>query len=325
MTATTPPAGSRHADIARRAAPQGGVVSRQQLLSIGWTDCRIRGQIAASRWARLLPGVYNTVTGEPDMAAWWWAAHLYAGDASRLTRASALQAWGLRAPQLPVEIAIPGARRLRKPPDELRVQRYWAPRPVRSPRGCPPTVELEHALLDMVIDTDGERDVIDAVTSVGQHRRFRLRSFERAIAARGSCRHRALLTSLIAEIRGGATSTLEVDGVRLVLRAHGLPTGRGQVRESQDGATVLRDRVLEPFGIVIEFDGRLGHSDPTGRLRDNRRDNFVALTGRVPLRYGWQDVHERACECAAEIAAVLVARGWHGTPEACGAGCRLGP
>jgi hypothetical protein len=59
---------------------------------------------------------------------------------------------------------------------------------------------------------------------------------------------------------------------------------------------VLRDRVLEPFGIVIEFDGRLGHSDPTGRLRDNRRDNFVALTGRVPLRYGWQDVHERACE-----------------------------
>ncbi|MDQ1304742.1 MAG: hypothetical protein QG671_569 [Actinomycetota bacterium] len=88
---------------------------------------------------------------------------------------------------------------------------------------------------------------------------------------------------------------------------------------------MLRDRVLEPFGIVIEFDGRLGHSDPTGRLRDNRRDNFVALTGRVPLRYGWQDVHERACECADEIATVLALRGWRGTPEVCGAGCRLGP
>lgn len=88
---------------------------------------------------------------------------------------------------------------------------------------------------------------------------------------------------------------------------------------------MLRDRVLEPFGIVIEFDGRLGHSDPTGRLRDNRRDNFVALTGRVPLRYGWQDVHERACECAAEISTILALRGWRGTPAVCGAGCRLSP
>jgi hypothetical protein len=282
----------------------------------------IGGHIRANRWATLLPGIYNTVTGDPDMTAWWWAAHLYAGDSSRLAAGSALQAWGVRPPRLPVEIAIPGTRRLHAPPPELLVQRTWSSRPTRSPRGGPPTIELEYALLDVVLRTASEREVVDSVTSVGQDRRFRLRKFERAIAQRGHCRHRALLNGLIAEIKGGATSPLELDGVQMVLRAHGLPEGRGQVRESQDGATVLRDRVLEPFGIVVEFDGRRGHADPSGKLRDHRRDNFVAVGGRVPLRFGWDDVHEESCECAAQIASVLAARGWRDSPQACGELCR---
>lgn len=311
-----------HAAIARWAAPQGGVVSRRQLLSIGWTDRRIDAQLSAQRWVRLLPGVYNTVTGEPDILAWWWTAHLYAGDSSSLARSSALQAWGVRARQLPVEVAIPGTRRLRNPPEQVVVQRCWAARPARAPRGCPPAIELEHALLDVVAEVSDEQEVVDLVTSVGQHRRFRLRSFERALARRGQYRHRALLMSLIAEIGGGATTTLEVAGVRRILRAHGLPEGRGQVREYQDGAAVLRDRVLEPYGVVLEFDGRRGHADRRGRFRDFRRDNAVVIGGRIPLRFGWEDVHTNACECASQVAAALVAVGWCGSVQICGPRCR---
>lgn len=316
------PSEQGHAEIARWAAPQGGVVSRQQLLSIGWTDRRTDAQLRAHRWVRLLPGVYNTVTGEPDVVAWWWAAHFYAGDSSRLARHSALQAWGVRSQELPVEVAIPGTRRIRNPPEQLVVQRCWATRPARAPRGCPPAIEVEHALLDVVAEVSEEQAVVDLVTNVGQHRRFRLRSFERALARRGHYRHRALLTSLIAEIGGGATTTLEVVGVRRILRAHGLPEGRGQVREFQDGATLLRDRVLEPFGVVLEFDGRRGHADPRGRFRDFRRDNAVAIGGRIPLRFGWDDVHQNACECASQVAAALTAVGWRASVQTCGPRCR---
>ena len=66
--------------------------------------------------------------------------------------------------------------------------------------------------MDVVAEVSEEQAVVDLVTNVGQHRRFRLRSFERALARRGHYRHRALLTSLIAEIGGGATTTLEVVG-----------------------------------------------------------------------------------------------------------------
>ena len=49
---------------------------------------------------------------------------------------------------------------------------------------------------------------------------------------------------------------------------------------------LYRDRVIEEFGLVLEFDGRLGHADPTGRLRDFRRDNAVAASDDVALRFG---------------------------------------
>jgi hypothetical protein len=146
---------------------------------------------------------------------------------------------------------------------------------------------------------------------------------ERALRRDPRVRHRKLIVSLLAEARDGATTALEIPGVNNILRMHGLPTGRGQVREVQSGAVVLRDRVIDEFGVVIEFDGRLGHADPSGRLRDHRRDNAVAVSGRVAMRFGWVDVQSHACEAAVQVATVLSRRGWAGILEPCGPKCRV--
>lgn len=312
---------SRHDEIVRRAASQAGVVSRTQLLGVGWSDSAIGAQLRSRRWARLLPGVYNTVTGEPGEPAWWWAAHLYGGDESRICCESAMQVWGIDRPALPVHLAIPGHRQLPRVPAVLEVHRQTNERPVRCPSGSPPTVTVAHTVLDLASRIDEEQSVIALVARVCQHRAPVIAQLEHALNDRRRIRHRKLIVAVLRELRGGASTPLEIPGVRLILRAHGLPIGRGQVREIQHGSVVFRDRVIDPYGVVIEFDGRLGHADPMGRFRDLRRDNAVAVSGRVSLRFGWTDVHREPCAAARQVAFVLAARGWTGVPKACGPDC----
>lgn len=203
------------------------------------------------------------------------------------------------------------------------IHRQRLSRPARTPNGCPPTATVEYALLDALSATTDAQAVMNLVTSVCQKRRSTIPALELAVQAQLRTRHKSLVLALIAEMRDGATTVLEIPAMQKIFRAHGLPTGRGQVREPQGGSTVVRDRVIEEYGLVIEFDGRLGHDDPRGRLRDHRRDNAVALSGRTTLRFGWVDVHNEACESAAQIAAVLRSRGWAGTVQSCGRGCLI--
>lgn len=310
-------------DVMQWAAPQAGVVGRTQLMLVGWTDSMIRTNLIGHRWDRLVPGVYNTVTGEPSIHAWWWAAHLYGGNDSRLSGLSALQAWGMQRAELPVHLAVPDNQALRSGPTSLMIHRHRHPRPTRCPNGFPPTIVFEHAVLDVLADVDDEQDVMSLVTKACQPRPWMVRRLERALAERVRVRHRKLIVALLAEVRDGATTALEIPGVRKILRAHELPTGRGQAREVQGGALVLRDRVIDDYGVVIEFDGRLGHDDPNGRLRDHRRDNAVTLSGRAVLRFGWVDVHREACEAAVQVAEVLSYHGWTGRLEPCGPACRV--
>lgn len=312
---------ARHQTARHWSSHQAGVIARRQLESVGWTDSMIRAQLRASRWQTLFRGTYLTETGEPSMAAWCWGAHLLMGDRSYLLGRTALQAWGLGQAQLPVQIGIPWNDSRAHTTDSIEVSRHRLVPPVRHPTGMPPTERVEYAVIDATQKSRSHRYVEQLVTDACQRGLVKPDDILKAMGAHRRVRFRGLIKDLLAEYQDGSTTVLEVDAVRLVLRAHGLPTGRGQVREYQDGAVVYRDRVIEEFGLVLEFDGRLGHADPTGRLRDFRRDNAVAASGRIGLRFGWTDVHEDACAAALQIALVLNGRGWTGQINPCGPYC----
>ncbi len=313
---------ANHDAAVAAAASQAGAVSRQQLLSLGWTRAQVRSQLAAQRWSPLMRGVYLTYTGSPSAETWWWAAHLFAGPNSALTGLTALQAWRVLAPEMPVHIEVSHADRILSPdPGSLIVTRRRTPRPTREPRHLPPAVRPAHAVLDVCAELINTRKIDDLITKVVRTRTANPASIQRALDQRGRINHRGYISALLRDVASGADSVLEVDGVRLVLRAHGLPVGQGQVREYVSGALVIRDRVIKEYRTVIEFDGRRGHDDPGSRLRDYQRDNYVALTGRTPIRLGWADVHHDACESASIIARVLRMNGWSGTPTTCGAAC----
>lgn len=110
---------------------------------------------------------------------------------------------------------------------------------------------------------------------------------------------------------GTVRGNLELAHLRDVERAHGLPRGR---RNRYRGG--LRHRSDVGYGVLVELDGRLGHTDE-GRFRDFRRDHDFALRALLTLRYGWHDVAEQPCEVTNQVSTVLQGRGWSDLPARC--------
>ena len=49
------------------------------------------------------------------------------------------------------------------------------------------------------------------------------------------------------------------------------------------------DFLFEPFGVVVEVSGRLGHSSPAERARDAQRRNELQDAGRHVFEYTWEE------------------------------------
>ena len=137
-------------------------------------------------------------------------------------------------------------------------------------------------------------------------------------------RWRELLVDALSDVADGVESVLEFRYVRRVERPHGLPEARRQSVIVIGGLRRRTDNDYEPFGVVVELDGRLGH-EGNGVFRDRTRDNITTVSGKVSLRFGWADVDAQACEVAQDVAVLLWSRGWRGRLTRCGVGCRVSP
>jgi len=109
-----------------------------------------------------------------------------------------------------------------------------------------------------------------------------------------------------------------------VERAHDLPRGERQVRESTEQGTVYRDVRYRAFRVLVELDGRLGHEGFGERAADLTRDLLSAAGDQLTVRIGWHQSEFEPCATAAAIGTVLRNRGWTGTVKPCGVSCKAG-
>jgi len=300
---------------------QAGVVHRKQALAAGASASRIGRLTSTRRWQTLLPGVYAVHDRPVDERARVWAAVLYVGRCDRLAVASGATALWLAGvldacPEV-VEVATAAGRKVQRQRG-LRVRRRAAVAVHPSLR--PPRQRLEEALLDVVGDTTRAERVVDLVLRAGQRRLTTPERLLGAATARARLRWRALLEDLCADLAAGVHSPLERRYAARVERSHGLPRGERNLAEPVAGARWYRDVRYRGWRVLVELDGRGAHP-PEGAFRDRRRDNRAARGGEVALRYGWREVVAAPCEMAAEVATVLRAQGWAGTPQPCGAAC----
>jgi hypothetical protein len=141
-----------------------------------------------------------------------------------------------------------------------------------------------------------------------------------ALAARKRMRWRKWLD----DVADGAMFPLELRYARDVEHAHGLPAARRQARRVLASGVRYLDNFYDAYRLCVELDGRSSHP-PEQKWQDADRDNDNLFAGDVQtVRFGVRDVTVRRCERAAQLAAVLMRRGWDGAGlHACDAGCQV--
>lgn len=310
-----------HASAVLSAARQAGVVSRQQLLTWGWTSEEIQGQVRAKRWRRLHRGIYWTATGPTTRDAVRWAAILGSGSGAVLCGHSAAEVWGFGPPTDRVFVAVPRGTRPRATLAGVCVTRFSNLPDRTHPRAEPPRTTVEDTVLDLVEESKDDTEAIGWITRALQARKTHPKRLLSASLRRARLRRRSIVEATCGHYGQGATTPLEIGWLRRVERPHGLPRAERQARDTLRGRTVFRDLGYLRFALYIELDGRLGHEGASNAFRDMQRDNAAATQGRATLRYGWTAVMADSCEVAAQVADVLRQRGWDGNPRSCGPEC----
>lgn len=292
------------------AAEQDGVLTRREALDHGVTDDVLQRLVADRWWQRLARGIY--VAGNAPVT-WQQRARgalLWAGRSAALGRSAAAYRHGLVTdPPEVIDVWVPGTFAHRENRTGWRLHHDFEGRLARC-RGHLTVTSVEDTVLDTA-DACGIDEALSVLTRALATRRTHESRLREALTRRTRVRHRAVLEDVVSE-RRGYESALEYHADIAVLRRHGLPRGTTQV-VTRAGRV---DRLLEEFGLVLEFDGRMGH-EGDGDFRDAQRDNTHALDLLRSLRIGWKDVRVRPCITAATIAAMLHSLGWTGELRRC--------
>jgi hypothetical protein len=308
---------------------QSGVVARRQVLEAGLTDNDVERLLRRRQWAPVHPGVYVDHTGPLTRVQRHWAAVLRYWPAA-LYGWSALEAYGAlpqrRASEPsdagPVHVAVAHPRKALAV-EGVRVHRVVDLDGRVAWHLSPPRLKLEEAVLVVCAGAPTRAQAFGIAADACGRRRT---TPERILAALGSRRitHGAWLRRTLPDVAAGGHSVLE-RGYLLLERRHGLPAALRQRHECTSRGGVYRDAEYEHFGVVVELDGRLGHEWTLDRWADMDRDLDTGADGRVTVRLGWRHVEESGCRTALRIGQMLQARGWNGTPRACGGGCAVNP
>jgi hypothetical protein len=267
--------------LARIAAGQHGVVSRQQLVALGYDAEFAHRSLQSGRLHRIHQAVFAVGHAAIPARGRWMAAVLACGETSLLSHISAALLWELidRSSSL-IHVLVPGRgsrsrpgiviHRTRRIPDEHRTERDGIP--VTTPA---------RTLLDLagLLPPERLRFAVEAAD------RRRLLDIHALVALCGEFRGRrgvAALRRLALEQRGAVHRTKsppEARFLRLCLR-HGLP--EPLVNTRLHGYEV--DFHWPEARLVVEIDSYTYHRSWAQRRRDLRRDADLKARGVEVLR-----------------------------------------
>ncbi len=289
------------------AENQHGVVSSDQLRSIGYTAQAIYYRIRTGRLHPLHRGVYAVGRSQVTDHGRWMAAVL-ACEGGVISHSSAAALWRIGPEERDhVELSFSGSSRRRRP--GLRIHRRSSLDPDRDltrEYGIPVTTPVQ-TLVDLAprLDRAGIERMINEADKYNLAHPPGLRS---ALAARGSEPGAAKLRFVL-DRRTFRLTKEELERRFLPLvREAGLPapeTGR-IVNEFEV------DFFWPDLGLVVETDGLRYHRTPAEQARDRLRDQAHTAAGLTPLRFTHEQVRyqpEHVLAVLRATAEVLARRG----------------
>jgi very-short-patch-repair endonuclease len=282
------------------AAAQHGLVTRGQLLSLGFSAKAIEHRVRVGRLHRVHRGVF--AVGHPSLPppAHQAAALLYAGDDTLLSHESAAAVWGLTSTLSFVAITVIG-RHVRSQP-ELRVHQVKALdiRDVRIHRGFPVTAPAR-TLIDCATSPTIDRMLNEArVLKLVKNADIQA-ALDRCPGRKGVAAMRALLK---AEDDTGFTRSEAERILRRLIAAAKLevPIFNTYVMGLEVDAYWPQNRV------VVEVDGFAAHGHQAAFERDRGRDNKLIAAGYIVLRFTWRQLTHEPMVVLATIVKVLTVR-----------------
>jgi very-short-patch-repair endonuclease len=271
------------------ARRQHGVVTREQLLEIGYTRDALRHRLKTGRLHAIFEGVY--AVGAPSLTKHgrWMAAVQRCGSHAVLSHSSAAALWELRPePAGLVEVSVFSGARPRV--SGIYVHRR-SQRPPHHLTQCHriPVTSVPWTLMDLATRLD--RDDLEAAINEADKRN--LADPETLRSAVDAMTHHPGVTALLRTLDRRtftlSDSALERRFLPLVRRA-GLPAPLTQQRVK--GFRV--DFYWPSLGLVAETDGLRYHRTPAQQARDRVRDQTLLAAGLVCLRFTRAQVHYEA-------------------------------
>ncbi|QLQ40256.2 type IV toxin-antitoxin system AbiEi family antitoxin domain-containing protein [Micromonospora robiginosa] len=283
--------------VKRIAGEQGGVVTREQALSAGFSRHEIDNLLTSGRWRRLARATYAIgATGEAtrvERRRRIRAAVLSLGPEAHavLATAAELHAIAGLARTATIHVGLPGrmARPTRVRDAAVVVHQFErVAGALTSVDGIPVTVPT-HTLADLVLRE--RRYAAVALLDSALNRMVISEDDLGAIPAllvrrRGAVHARRCL----AEANGAAQSPLETR-TRLRCVDGGVPPDALQVevRDADGYLLGVGDMGWRAGRVIAEADGRDPHSAPGALFEDRRRQNRLTNAGWTVLRFTWSD------------------------------------
>lgn len=260
-----------------------GVLTVRQAQTL-LTRGEIRSRVASGRWQRPHRGVLVTHNGPLTSSEEMWVCLLAAPPGSALAGPSAAQLEGLRGfESTRTYVVVPyGQRGVRR--DGVTV--LWSTRlgaedvhPLRTPRRtC-----VERSVLDMASTARTPRMARAPLLAVVQQGLTVPDRLREALARRGQCRYRPLISETIDDAEGGVQSVPEREFAR-ILRRRGLPSPtRQRVVRRPDGRYYL-DADWEDHDLSAEIHG-IPHLEVRNWDADLDRHNELTIDGRRLVQF----------------------------------------
>jgi very-short-patch-repair endonuclease len=257
------------------------VVSRPQLVELGFSAEAIRHRLAKGRLHRIFHAAYAVGRPELTREGRWMAAVLSCGVGAALSHSSAAELWGIRGSGTDeIEISIRG-RWGRSRGDGIRIHRRQALKAtdLTRHRNIPVTTPTQ-TLVDLALDlsTGGLETSINEADKLGLVSAAALRS---SLAERAGSPGVGRLIGLLDRRTFRLTdSELERLLLRIISRA-GLPLPATQ--QVVNGFRV--DFYWPDLGLVVETDGLRYHRTAAQQAKDRVRDQAHVAGGVTPLRF----------------------------------------
>ena len=264
---------------------QHGVVTREQLLALGFSAKEIKTRIANGRLHRLWRGVYAVGRPTVNREGYWLAAAFACGPDAVLSHGSAAALWGVGEHELSlVEVSLPGHLQRRRTGIRVRRRAHLDEADIAEHKGIPVTSPVR-TLIDLSprLNRAQLERAINEAANLALVSPDALRAALHARAGeRGVPRLRHVLDRRTFRL---TDSKLEQLFLPLAERA-GLPVP--DTRVWLNGFRV--DFYFAELGLVVEADSLRYHRTPAQQARDRLRDQAHTVAGLTPLRFTHEQI-----------------------------------